>query len=267
MFGKKCSLIGCVHVHALPGSADYAGSMEKVLAAALADAEAYAQGGVDAIIVENMHDVPYLTGYVDPETVAAMTVVAHAVKQKSKLPVGVQLLAGANLEALGVAVACGLDFLRVEGFVFAHIGDEGMHDSCAAKLVRRRAQLKAQHVKIFADIKKKHSAHAITSDVSLEETAHAAAFFKADGIIVTGAATGKEPVLAEVESLNRANTGHKDALPVLIGSGITAENLPSYAPLVDGLIVGSYAKHEGNWQNAVDKARVEKLKLAISQYR
>ena len=271
MFGKKCSLIGCVHVHALPGSADYAGSMEKILSAALVDAAAYSQGGVDAIIVENMHDVPYLTGYVDPETVAAMTLVAAAVKQQSKLPVGVQLLAGANLEALGVAVASGLDFLRVEGFVFAHVGDEGMHDSCAAKLLRRRAYLKAQHVKIFADIKKKHSAHAITGDVSLEETAHAAAFFKADAVIVTGAATGKEPLIAEVESLSKAcaghGSGHKgDSLPVLIGSGITAENLPTYAPLVDGLIVGSYAKHEGNWQNAVDKSRVEKLKLAISKF-
>ncbi len=169
---------------------------------------------------------------------------------------------GANLEALGVAVACNLDFIRVEGFVFAHIGDEGFHDSCAAKLVRRRAHLKANHIKIFADIKKKHSAHAITGDVSLVETAHAASFFKADGVIVSGAATGKEPALADVESLR-----HGAGLPVLIGSGITPENIPTYAPLVDGLIVGSSAKFDGHWENAVDAVRVKKLTQAISKFK
>lgn len=261
MLGKKCSLIGVVHVHALPGSAGFEGSMEKILSAALQDAGVYRDNGVDAIMVENMHDVPYLTGFVDPETTAAMTIVASAIKRETKLPVGVQLLAGANIEALGVAVACNLDFIRVEGFVFAHVGDEGMHDSCAAKLVRKRAHLKAGHIKIFADIKKKHSAHAITGDVSLVETAEAAAFFKADGVIVTGSATGKEPVLADVEAL-KEHAG----LPVLIGSGITADNIPRYAPLVDGLIVGSSAKHEGYWENPVDAARVKKLTQALSKF-
>lgn len=262
MFGKKCSLIGVVHVHALPGSAGFEGNMEKVLSAAVKDAAVYKDNGVDAIMVENMHDVPYLTGFVDPETTAAMTIVANAVKQQTKLPVGVQLLAGANIEALGVAVACNLDFIRVEGFVFAHVGDEGMHDSCAAKLVRKRAHLRANHIKIFADIKKKHSAHAITGDVSLVETAEAAAFFKADAVIVTGAATGKEPVLADVEAL-KENAG----LPVLIGSGIIADNIPTYAPLVDGLIVGSSAKHDGYWKNPVDAGRVKKLTQAVSKFR
>ncbi len=262
LFGKKCSLIGVVHVHPLPGSSGYSGNMEQIFSFALTDAITYKEGGVDAIMVENMHDVPYLTGYVEPETTAAMTVIANAIKVQTKLPVGVQLLAGANLEALGVAVACNLDFIRVEGFVFAHVGDEGIHDSCAAKLVRRRAHLKAGHVKIFADIKKKHSAHAITGDVSLVETAEAAAFFKADGVIVSGAATGKEPALEDVESLR-----HGAGLPVLVGSGITPENIPKYAPLVDGLIVGSSAKYDGHWENAVDAARVKKLSQAIAKFK
>ncbi|HIN65298.1 MAG TPA: BtpA family membrane complex biogenesis protein, partial [Candidatus Obscuribacterales bacterium] len=102
---------------------------------------------------------------------------------------------------------------------------------------------------------------AITGDVSLLETAEAAEFFKADGVIVTGSATGKEPTLSDVESLKE---GAK--LPVLIGSGITPENIPKYAQLVDGLIVGSFAKHDGNWKNAVDPARVEKLAQAISKF-
>ncbi|MFX5991155.1 BtpA/SgcQ family protein, partial [Acinetobacter baumannii] len=80
-----------------------------------------------------------------------MAVIARAIKAETKLPTGVQLLAGANLEALGVAVAANLDFLRVEGFVYAHVGDEGLHQACAAELIRRRANLKADSIKIFAD--------------------------------------------------------------------------------------------------------------------
>ena len=36
------------------------------------------------------------------------------------------------------------------------------------------------------------SSHALTSDVSIEETARAAEFFLSDGLIITGAATGLE---------------------------------------------------------------------------
>lgn len=148
MFGRKCSIIGVIHVPPLPGSASYGGSMEAILGTALSDAMSYKDGGVDALLVENMHDVPYLRGHVEPETTAAMAVVAHAIKYETVLPIGIQILAGANLEALGVAVASGLDFLRVEGYVYAHIGDEGFHQSCAAELIRRRAVLKAEHIKI-----------------------------------------------------------------------------------------------------------------------
>ena len=43
------------------------------------------------------------------------------------------------------------------------------------------------------------SAHAITSDVSIVETAQAAKFFLADGVIVTGSSTGQEADHMELE--------------------------------------------------------------------
>ena len=158
-----------------------------------------------------------------------------------------------------MAVATGLDFLRVEGFVYAHVGDEGVHESCAAELVRRRALLKAEHIKIYADIKKKHSAHAITSDVSLAETARNAEFFLADGVIVTGASTGyaadKEEVRAVREAVN---------IRVLVGSGVTSQNIPALAPLCDAVIVGSAVKFDGLWSNDVDPERVNRLVDALA---
>ncbi len=133
----------------LPGSAGFKGGIDRLLATALNDALTYKENGIDAIIVENMHDVPYLKGYVYPETTATITVVARALKYECQLPLGLQLLAGANMEALGAAVAADVDFIRVEGFVYAHIGDEGLHESCAAVLIRKRANLQAERIKSF----------------------------------------------------------------------------------------------------------------------
>jgi hypothetical protein len=250
-FGRQCAVIGVVHVRALPGSAGYRGNMDGILDCALAEARIYKEQGVDGIIVENMHDLPYLKGRVEPETTAAMAVVARAVKQECGLPTGVQVLAGANLEALGVAVAAGLDFLRVEGYVYAHVGDEGIHESCAAELMRRRANLKADNVLVLADIKKKHAAHAITEDVGLIETARAAEFFGADGVIVTGISTGHPP---DPDHVRRVSAAVHNL--VMVGSGVTAENVHLYVPYCHAVIVGSTFKENGSWKNRVDPRRV-----------
>jgi uncharacterized protein len=259
MFGKTCSIIGAVHVPPLPGSANYSGSMDSVLAQALFDALTYKEEGVDGIIVENMHDLPYLKGRVDPETTAAMAIVSNAIKYETMLPMGVQILAGANIEALGVALACDLEFIRVEGFVYAHVGDEGIHESCAAELSRRRKYLQAERIRIFADIKKKHSSHAITSDVSLEDTAKAAEFFRADAVVVSGAFTGEPPTAIEIKAVKQSVS-----CPVIVGSGITPENIRQFIPFADALIVGTSLKIDGRWQNAVDPKRVARLVAAAA---
>ncbi|MBK9142949.1 MAG: BtpA/SgcQ family protein [Candidatus Melainabacteria bacterium] len=254
LFGKPLCLIGAVHLLPLPGAADYGSSMDEIVDAAVADALIYKQQGFDALVVENTHDAPYLKGHVAPETVAAMTVAARRLKEAVDLPLGVQLLAGANIEALAVAVACDLDFIRVEGFVFAHVGDEGIHEACAAELIRRRFNLRAGRVKIFADIKKKHSSHAITADVDIAETAIEAANFKADGVVVTGARTGLAPLGHEVEAVRKSVD-----IPLLIGSGIDEDNIRDFAPLADALIIGSAAKSDGRWTSRVCPERAGRL--------
>lgn len=251
MFNRKCSILGMVHLPPLPGAAGYDGSIDRILAHGLDEAMTYKENGLDGLVLENMHDVPYLNGRVEPETTAAMAIIAQAIKYETQMPVGIQLLAGATLETLGAAIAASVNFIRVEGFVFAHVGDEGIHESSAAELIRRRWQLKAEHIKIFADIKKKHSAHAITGDISLVETAQAAEFFKADGVVVSGAHTGHAPSSKSVEDVRRAVS-----CSVLVGSGVDAENVASFLPWADALIVGSAFKQKGKWSMPVDPERV-----------
>ena len=257
LFGDQRSLVGVIHVHALPGTPRAREPIAAIIGAAVAEARVYARAGFDAVMIENMHDRPYLKRDVGPEIVAAMTAIGCAVRQSVSVPLGLQILAGANRAALAVAHACGASFVRGEGFVFAHVADEGLIESDAGELLRYRKSIGAEQVRVIADIKKKHSAHAITADVDLAATAHAAEFFLADGVIVTGAATGLPADPAEVEAVAAAVK-----VPVLVGSGISADNIADYAA-ADGFIVGSWIKHGGSWSGALDSRRAAALVKAF----
>ena len=202
-------------------------------------------------MIENMHDTPYLNGGVGPEITAAMTAAAREVKTEAGLPTGIQILAGANREALAVALAAGLDFIRAEGFAFAHVADEGLMESCAADLLRYRREIGAEKVRVWADVKKKHSSHAITSDVGIGATAHAVEFLRGDAVIVTGSFTGDAASLHELEEAKNSVS-----LPVLLGSGVTTENLGDFFALADGFIVGTDFKKSRNWEQEPDPARI-----------
>lgn len=257
LFQAPRALVGMIHIGALPGTPRATLDLPALARAAVAEARCYQDAGYHGILIENMHDVPYLKGQVGPEIVAAMTAIGCAVRQAVALPLGVQVLAGANREALAVALACGAAFIRVEGFVFAHVADEGIIESCAGELLRYRRHIGAAGVRVFVDIKKKHAAHAVTADVGLGDTARAAEFFLADGVIVTGAETGVAPAADAVAQVRRAA-----ALPVLVGSGVTADNVARYAD-ADAVIVGSWVKQEGDWRRPVDPARAAALARAL----
>jgi membrane complex biogenesis BtpA family protein len=255
-------IIGMIHVQALPGTPDHKLPVSEICRLAVKEARLYKQAGLDAVMLENMHDIPYLNNAAGPEIISAMSLASSAVKKETKLPCGIQILAGANKAALAVAYNCGLDFIRVENFSYAHIADEGVMESCAGELLRYRKYLGADKISIFTDVKKKHSSHAITSDITLEETIRTCQFFLSDGIIITGSSTGIEPDLLDLRKARPATD-----LPILIGSGITAENITDYWPLTDGFIIGSYFKEQGLWSNQISSQRVKKLMAVVQKLR
>jgi membrane complex biogenesis BtpA family protein len=258
-FGAPRALVGMLHLGALPGTPSASHSVEMLIEQVLTEARIYQDAGFTALAIENMHDRPYLKGGVGPEITAAMTAIAREVKRETGLVLGIQVLAAANREALAVAHASGADFVRVEGFVYAHVADEGVIESCAGELLRYRRAIGAGGVLIFADIKKKHSAHAITADVSIVETAKTAEFFLADGVIVTGASTGEPASPDEVRDVVGAAR-----VPVLVGSGITPENLSRFSS-AHGFIVGSSVKQGGVWCNPLDREAVRAVAGAFTE--
>lgn len=204
-----------------------------------------------------MHDIPYIKSAKGPEIIASMTTVVNVIQQilKRKIPVGVQVLACGGNEAVGIAKATDCQFIRNEGFVFAHVGDEGFTESNAGDLLRYRKAIDAEHVLVFNDIKKKHSSHAITSDVSLLETAFAAKFFMSDGLVLTGKSTGDTTDLNELKLIHQSKS--RLDLPVIVGSGVTKENVGDYVGIADALIIGSYFKDGGYWANELSMDRVK----------
>lgn len=254
LFAQNSALIGMIHVGPLPGAPGWSGDLGAILDRAVEEAALYQQAGFHGLLLENMYDRPYLIGErVGAETVAAMAVLGHEIRRAVQLPLGVQVLAAANQQALAVALACGASFIRVEGFAYAHVADEGWIEGCAGQLLRSRDLWKAGHIRIIADIKKKHSSHAVTADLSLLEVAHGCEFFMADGLIVTGTATGRPADAAEVRLL-----ATQSALPVFVGSGLTPENLVDYAE-AQGLIVGSSVKQGGYWDGPLDTKQLARL--------
>jgi len=262
LFTLPKPVIGVIHVGALPGTPRNNQNVAELVKSARNEAQLYRETGVDGIMIENMHDVPYLRGEVGPEIVAAMTAIGTEVKISAALPVGIQILAGANLEAMAVAHAAGLDFIRAEGYAYAHVADEGLIQSSAAKLLRYRRMIGATKVQVWADIKKKHAAHSITADVSLGETGETVEFMGADCVIVTGSVTGKPP---SIEDVREAKT--HCALPVILGSGINEKNIEEFYSHADGFIVGTSFKADGHWGQPVDAARVNRFMSVVAGLR
>ncbi|MGA3144037.1 MAG: BtpA/SgcQ family protein [Verrucomicrobiota bacterium] len=257
LFASPKPVIGMIHIAALPGTPASKLSLTEIERLAVREAKLLREAGVHGVMIENMHDTPYLRGRVGPEIVAAMAIIGRAVKETAKLPCGVQILAGANLEAMAVAHAAGLDFIRAEGFAFAHVADEGFIQSSAAELLRFRRSIGADGVQVWTDVKKKHSSHAITADVDIGETAHAVEFMRGDAVIVTGMVTGDAPQQSDLLAVKK-----KTRLPAYLGSGVTAANLDKYFAVADGFIVGSEFKQGGHWANPIDAKRVERFLAA-----
>lgn len=265
LFGRRRGVvIGVVHALPLPGSPEYAGQpMQAIYDRALADAEAYATAGMDGLIVENHGDIPFLKpGALGPETAAVMAVMTERVRQATGLTVGVNVLANAAIPALAVAKAAGAGFIRVNQWANAYVANEGLIEGPAAEAMRYRRNLSAQDVRIFTDSHVKHGAHAITADRSLAELTRDLEWFGADVVIATGQRTGDAASGDELAEIKDATT-----LPVLVGSGATAENLARILAVADGVIVASSVKVGGVWWNPVEPQKARAFMAAAAAYR
>lgn len=263
LFPKPRPVIGVIHTGPSPGVPGFI-CVDSCVDRAIAEADVYVQSGVDGIIVENMHDFPCVHERVmGPEIAAFMTRVARGVKRKAgRIPVGLHVIFQANRTAIAVALAAGCDFVRAEGWTYAHVSDKGIAEASAGETIRYRHQIGAGHIPIFTDIRKKHASHAWTSDLDAGDIAMGMALHRSDAVIVTGPHTGVAPSEEQLIEVR-----HATELPVLIGSGVTVENAADLALFCDGFIVGSAMKENGCWDAPVSEVRVEAMVEAAARLR
>ena len=264
LFGRSHVVIGVVHCWPFPGAPEYEGrSMDEIVAQAVAEARRYVDGGVDGLIVENHGDIPFAKpDQLGPETSACMAVTAASVRAACNVPIGINVLANAAHCALAVAKAAGARFIRVNQWANAYVANEGFMEGPAGSAMRYRSAIGARDVRVFADVHVKHGAHAITADRSLAELARDVEFFGADAAIATGQRTGDSASLDELRGI-AAGT----ALPVLVGSGVTPDNVGDMFSVARGVIVASWLKRDGVWWNEVDPGRVRQFMAAANRAR
>lgn len=246
-------IIGVVHLLPLPTSPRWGGDLKVVIDRAEQEATALASGGVHGIIVENFFDAPFPKNAVDPAVVSAMTLVIHQLKQMVTLPIGINVLRNDARSALAIAACVNAPFIRVNVLTGVMATDQGLIEGQAHELLRYRREL-GSDVKILADVLVKHARPLSSPNLTtaVQETIQRGL---ADGIILSGWATGSPPNLEDLELASAAARG----TPVFIGSGASWENIPQLIQAVDGVIVSSSLKRRGQIEQPIDPNRVRQF--------
>lgn len=253
LFKTSNPIIGVVHLLPLPTSPRWGGSLKAVIDRAEQEATALSCGGVDGIIVENFFDAPFTKNQVDPAVVSAMTLIVHRLMNLVTLPIGINVLRNDAQSALAIASCVKAQFIRVNVLTGVMATDQGLIEGQAHQLLRYRREL-GSDVKILADVLVKHARPLGSPNLTtaVQDTIERGL---ADGVILSGWATGSPPNLEDLELATAAANG----TPVFIGSGASAENISTLMQAADGVIVSSSLKRHGRRDLPVDPIRVSQF--------
>ncbi len=246
MSSKIPTLVGVIHLPALPGSPRFEGDLSAVVASAARDARALDAAGFDGIIVENFGDAPFVPDRVAPVTVAAMTACAIAVRAAApSVGLGINVLRNDAEAALAVAVASSAEAVRINVHTGARVTDQGLVQGRAHETLRLRRALDAERIALLCDVDVKHSAPLAARPID-EEAHDLAGRGLADAVLVTGSGTGRGVATTDLTAVLAAVT-----IPVLVASGVTLETIGDVAA-AHGVIVGSCLRASGRAGDPVD---------------
>jgi len=257
LFRGDKTIIGMIHLPPLPGFAESKG-IDHATRRAVADLHVLEKAGVDGVLIENEYDRPHRVTAA-PETVAAMTAITQAVVQESeRLIVGCEILLNDPKASLAVAKMSGAQFIRTDYFIDAMTRPGyGEFTIDADDLVIYRSAMDADDILILADIQVKYAT--MIRNRSLAESAKLACEKQADAIVVTGDVTGNAPVIEHLREAAGGVAASGRDTPVLIGSGLDADNAKTLLAESDGAIVGTALMRD----KAVDPQLVNSLMQSL----
>ena len=257
---KHFEIVGVLHLPALPGAPRCVWSFDEIIEHALRDAAVLHVGGIQTCIIENFGDIPFRSGTVQPHVPAMLAVIGDRVRAAYGMRVGINVLRNDSFAALGAAVASGASFVRVNVLTGSAWTDQGLIEGDAADLLRYRRRLcdVGMGPEVFADINVKHAVPAGRSDIA-HAAVEAVERACADGVIVTGDATGAPTDLDHVLSVRNVIEDR----PVWVGSGVTADTVSAVAKVAQGAIIGTALHADGDIMAPIDKDRVRTMMEAL----
>jgi membrane complex biogenesis BtpA family protein len=248
LFDAAPPIIGMVHLLPLPETPGFGGDLTAVYDQAIADTQALVDAGIDALIIENFGDEPYLIGEPTSAQLSVMSAIASRIRQMTEIPIGVNVQFNAWQAEIALAYAVEAQFVRVEVFVDTVISAQGQVAPCSAQITRYRQRLGARSVQLWADIQTKYTQNVLPQPIT--QSALDAEAAGADVLIVTGAATGQATPLDAVKEVKAVVK-----IPVVVGSGTNIDNVGDVLRVADGAIVGSALKVDGKAANSVSAER------------
>ncbi len=230
-------LIGMIHLPALPGNADCPG-MTAIGIKALADLEVLQAAGFDGALIENDGDHPPFIGS-DKKRDQHMTEALTILKQHATILLGVEILYD-MFGTIKLAASLKLAFARLDVFVDDMQTQYGPTIKARGSELNRLRHKLAPDLLLLADLQVKHMTM-IDQQKTISRSAKEAIAAGADALIVTGAWTGDEPSVDDLQQVGAV----AGSAPVLVGSGLNSYNVNGLLRMVDGGIVGTSIKSNG----------------------
>ena len=267
MFHVKKPIIAMLHLDPLPGDPrwHYGDSVEAVVQHALEDLRALQNGGVDGILISNEFSLPYQR-HMNFVTPADMAYVVGRLKDEIRVPFGVDCISDGEA-TIELAAAVGADFVRGT-FCGVYVGDGGLYNNDFSALLRRKAALHLDNLKMLYFINPESDRNLDTRP--LADIAKST-IFKAhpDGLCISANAAGQDVDDALITSVKEANP----EVVVLCNTGCRPDTIVRKLRCGDAAVVGTYFKEGGKLEDSrlrnlrVDESRVKEFMAVVHSFR
>lgn len=261
MFGVKKPVIAMLHLDPLPGDPLFrrGDSMENVTEHARRDLCALQDGGVDGILFSNEFSLPY-ERHMSFITPAAMARVIGELKSQIRLPFGVDCISDGQA-CIELAAAVDADFVRGT-FCGVYVGDGGLYNNDFSKLMRRRAALGLEKLKMLYFINPESDQNLDTRPLS--EIAKSVLFkAKPDGLCISADAAGQD---VDDQLIASVKAGSPETV-VLCNTGCRMETIERKLATADAAVVGTTFKEDGDFNKHVDQTRVHEFMHVVHHFR
>jgi membrane complex biogenesis BtpA family protein len=180
-----------------------------------------------------------------------MAAAVGRLRAEIRVPFGVNLLWD-PAASVAVARATGAAFVR-EVFMGVFDSDMGLLAPDFGEVAGYRHAIGADDVAVFCNITPEFSRS--VAGRSVAERARGAEYVGVDAVLISGQAAG---VGAEMTELREAKEAVRHT-PVLANTGVNHDTVSRILALVDGVIVGTSLKVDGNTWNPVDPSRAARM--------